>query len=67
MSVRSRSQPPFWGPRESAVRFSGERRRSGASERWPEAGAGDTELVPPRRMPSDVVAALWMDGLEGLK
>jgi len=67
VSVRSRSQSPLWAPRESAVRFSGERRRSGVSERWPKACARDTELVPTRRMPSDAVAALWMDELEGLK
>ena len=52
MSVRSRSQSPLWAPRESAVRFSGERRRSGVSERWPKACARDTELVPTRRMPA---------------
>ena len=67
MSIKSGSQSPFLGPRENAVRFSGERRRSGASEGWPKAGARDTELVPTRRMPSDAVAALWMDELEGPK
>ncbi|MGN8876283.1 hypothetical protein [Pseudoflavonifractor sp. HCP28S3_F10] len=49
------------------MRFSGERRRSGASERRQKACARDTGLVPTRRMPSDAVAALWMDELEGLK
>lgn len=67
MSIKSGSRSPVWSPRKNAARFSGERRRSGASERWPKAGARDTELVPTRRMPSDAVAALWMDELEGLK
>ena len=30
------------------------------------ADARDLELVPTRRMPSDAVAALWQEELEGL-
>ena len=44
----------------------GERRRSGMSEPSPTAHARDMELVPTRRMPSDAVAALWLEELEGL-
>ena len=36
------------------------------SEPSPTAQARDMELVPTRRMPSDAVAALWLEELEGL-
>ena len=44
--------------------------RGGAAEwtsfrPWPEAR--DMELVPTRRMPSDAVARLWLEELEGLE
>ena len=36
------------------------------SELSPEAEARDMEFAPTRRMPSDAVAALWLEELEGL-
>ena len=36
------------------------------SEPSPTAQARDMELVPTRRMPSDAVAALWLEEVEGL-
>lgn len=56
---------PSGGPAGAGA--GGERRLNGAEERWPKADAMDAQFEPTRRMPSDAVATLWLDELEGLE